>query len=81
MICFTSGIRKSSTRTLAGLSGASHAPLRLKAEGSCSSDRRSCIVRSVETCNDIRATEKSIQANVQLSCLWTKLVVNLMRAR
>ena len=39
------------------------------------------IARSVETCNDIRATEKSIQANVQLSCLWTKLVVNLMRAR
>ena len=48
MICFTSGIRKSCTRTLAGLSGASHAALRLKAEGSCSCDRRSCITRSVE---------------------------------
>jgi len=48
MICFTSGIRKSCTRTFAGLSGASHAALRLKAEGSCSCDRRSCITRSVE---------------------------------
>ncbi len=48
MICFTSGIRKSSTRALAGLSGASHAVLRLKAEGSCSPDRRSCITRSAE---------------------------------
>ena len=31
--------------------------------------------------NDIRATEKSIQANVRLRCLWTKLVLNLMRER
>jgi len=41
----------------------------------------SCSARSVENCNDIRATEKSIQANVQLRCLQTKLVVNLMRTR
>ena len=33
------------------------------------------IARSVETCNDIRATEKSIQANVQLRCVYTKLGV------
>ncbi len=81
MICFTSGIRKSATRALAGLLGSSHAALGLKAEGSCSSDRRSCIARSVENCNDIRATKKSIQANVQLRWLQTKLVLNLMRIR
>src|SRR5437667_377249 len=31
--------------------------------------RTSCIARSVETGNDIRATEKSIQVNIQFRCL------------